>query len=200
MEFRGSVIAVSGTPGVGKTAVAKELSHKLNAIYLNLSNVVIEKKLYSEYDSERGTYVIDEEKLRSYIRGMTRQSRKLVIVDSHYGEIVDDDLLIKIFVLRLDPRILLKRLLSRSWPPAKIKENIESEILGICTVNALSEHPESKVCEIDVTGKSVDDVVAEILNILHSRGNCRIGIDWLKDYSAIDELLNFLATGSRLRF
>ena len=194
MKLQGSVVAISGTPGVGKTAVARELSRKLNAIYLNLSNVVIEKKLYSEYDKERKTYVINEEKLKNYIRNLAWQTQQLIVIDSHYGEIIDDDLLVKIFILRLDPRELLKRLMSRSWPLTKIKENIESELLGICTANALLEHPASKVCEIDVTNKSVNEVVAEILDILQSRGKCETSINWLIDSSVIDELLNFLIT------
>ncbi len=194
MGPQGSIVVISGTPGVGKTAVARELSRKLNAIYLNLSSVVIEKKLYSEYDKERETYIIDEEKLKNYIRTLAWHTQQLIIIDSHYGEIIDDDLLIKIFILRLDPRELLKRLVSRSWTLTKIKENIESELLGICTANALSEHPANKVCEIDVTNKSVNEVVEEVLDVLYSRGKCKAGINWLVDDSVINELLDFLIT------
>ncbi|MCD6428338.1 MAG: adenylate kinase family protein [Desulfurococcales archaeon] len=194
MKPQESVIAISGTPGVGKTAVAKELARKLNAIYLNLSNVVIEKKLYSEYDAERGTYVVDEEKLKKYIRNLAEQARQLIVIDSHYGEVIDDDLIIKIFVLRLDPRELFKRLKERLWPLPKIIENVESELLGICTANALSEHPSSKVCEVDVTNKSVNAVVREILDILHNRGECRVYVNWLLDDVLVSEILSFLTS------
>ncbi len=195
MELQGSVIAISGTPGVGKTAVAKELARKLNAIYLNLSNVVIKEKLYSEYDEERGTYVVDEERLKEYIRNLVKHTHQLVVVDSHYGEIVDDDLIVRIFILRLDPRKLLKRLKERLWPLPKIKENVESELLGVCTANALSEHPASKVCEIDVTNKSVDNVVKEILDILHNKRECKVYINWLLDDTLVSEVLSFLTSG-----
>ncbi|RLG77444.1 MAG: nucleotide kinase [Thermoprotei archaeon] len=194
MELQGSIIAISGTPGVGKTAIARELAHRLNAIYLNLSNVVIEKKLYSEYDEERRTYVIDEERLKEHIRDLAERTHQPIVVDSHYGEIIDDDLIIKIFILRLDPRELLKRLKERSWPLSKIKENVESELLGVCTANALSEHPASKVCEINVTNKSVDDAVREILNILHNKEECKVYINWLLDDSLVSELLSFLTS------
>jgi len=194
VKLTSGVIVVSGTPGVGKTFVAKELARKLNAIYLNLSNVVFEKKLYSEYDEIRETYVVDEVKLKDYVRNIVKETNQLVVIDSHYGEIVDDDLIIKIFILRLDPRKLLKRLENRSWPLLKIKENVEAELLGICTANALAEHPVDKVCEIDVTDKVVDAVLKEILDILSGRVECKVYINWLLDDSVVSEVLSFLTS------
>ena len=176
----GKAIVISGTPGVGKTLISKELASRLSATYINLSEIVIRYKLYLGFDEVRSSYIIDEDKVRSFIDEFIRSSKNLVIIDSHYGELVSDELLLKIFVLRLKPTELLKRLRSRYGSNIKVYENVEAEILGICTYNALKEHPD-KVCEIDVTNKDVNEIVREILDILEGKSECYVGIDWLND-------------------
>ena len=187
----GKAIVISGTPGVGKTRISLRLASLLNAKYVNLSDFAIERKLYQYFDVERSSYVIDEEGLRREISNVIKSYGGYVIIDSHYGEIVNDDLIEKIFVLRLNPRELLKRLENKGWSREKIKENVEAEILGICTQNALNEHPKDKVCEIDVTSKNVDDVVREIISILKGERSCEVGIDWLLSKD-IGDVLNYI--------
>jgi len=73
------IIVISGTPGVGKSTVAKALSEKLNFKLLHLSSFLIEKKAYSEYDKNRKTYILDEEKAESVIRELLSTENNLVI-------------------------------------------------------------------------------------------------------------------------
>ena len=62
----------------------------------------------------------------------------------------------------------------------KLWENLASEILDICLVEALQEIEEGKVCEVDMTEKTNGEVVGDILAILDNRKKCRTsGIDWL---------------------
>ncbi|MEM2947516.1 MAG: hypothetical protein QXN96_04675, partial [Candidatus Bathyarchaeia archaeon] len=54
------------------------------------------------------------------------------------------------------------------------------EILDVCLVDALNAYGKEKVCEIDVTMKSVEDTVEKILSILNGSKKCRVGVvDWL---------------------
>jgi adenylate kinase len=63
---------------------------------------------------------------------------------------------------------------------AKLRENLASEILDVCLVEALQEQEAGKVCELDVTDKSVEETVEDILAVLYDRKKCRAGgIDWL---------------------
>ncbi len=184
------IIVISGTPGTGKTLLAKRLAEKLGACYVNLSNIVIGKKLYTEYDASRNTFVVDEERVREYLRKLA-QKCKLVVVDSHYGEISPRELVDRIIVLRLDPVELEKRLRKRGWNESKIKENIQAEILGVCTINALEEQGEDKVFEINVTGKSLEDIVREALDIVEGRKKRREFIDWfsIKTFNELEKYL-----------
>ena len=187
----GKAIVISGTPGVGKTRISLRLASILNAKYINLSDFAIENKLYQYFDTERSTYVIDEDILRREISRIIKDYEGYVIIDSHYGEIVDDDLVEKIFILRLNPRDLLKRLESKGWSKEKVRENVEAEVLGICTQNALNEHPRDKVCEIDTSGKEVDEVIEEIMDVLKGVKPCRIGVDWLSS-TDVGSLLEYI--------
>jgi broad-specificity NMP kinase len=60
----------------------------------------------------------------------------------------------------------------------KLNENLSAEIIDSCLVGALQM--QRKVCELDVTGKTVDENVAEILDVLDKRKKCYVGVvDWL---------------------
>lgn len=173
----GRVIVISGSPGVGKTTVAKALAERMKGYYLNLSELVLKEKLYMSRDEERDTLIIDEDKVKDRIVEISRE-HELVVIDSHYGEIVPPQLLEAIIILRLNPGILWRKLEERGWSRRKIVENVEAELLGVCTSNALSSYPEDKVLEIDVTGKNVEEVVGEILECLGST-KCRgLRVDW----------------------
>ncbi|MEM4970003.1 MAG: adenylate kinase family protein [Sulfolobales archaeon] len=176
-------IAISGTPGVGKTTVAKILADILGAKTIDLSQLVIEEGLYIEYDYERNSYIIDEDRVQKRLKELISQCNeekesRYIIIEGHYAEIVDDQDLEILVILRTDPRELLKRLCSRGWGKEKSMENSEAEYLGICLANALNEHPPEKICELDVTGKEPSTVVKEILEILEGKARCERGIDW----------------------
>jgi adenylate kinase len=114
----------------------------------------------------------------------------VIIVVGHYSEIVDDDILEKLFVIRLNPLELLERLRRRGWPPAKVLDNVEAELMGVCTANALAEHPRSKVCEIDASGRRPEDVSKEVIEVLQGVRECRVFVDWLERGDVVRSLLS----------
>jgi broad-specificity NMP kinase len=62
----------------------------------------------------------------------------------------------------------------------KLWENLASEILDVCLVDALKVIDEGKVCELDITGRSVEEAVDEMLSVLSGNKECCVGIvDWL---------------------
>ncbi len=184
---------ISGTPGVGKTSVALKLSEILGCKYLNLSNYVLDNKLFVSYDTETDSFIIDEERLKAALNDLIRSSGGCLVIDSHYGELVDDECLFKLIVLRLDPRALHARLVSKGWSGRKLVDNIESELMGVCTHNALREHDRSKVCEVDVTGKDLDEVVEEVLGLINGTVSCKVGVDWLVREDIVEDVLGIIA-------
>jgi len=184
------VVVISGTPGVGKTVVALKIAKLLEGIYLNLSEFVINNKLYIYYDEETSSYVIDEVKLKNALNEfIISNCSRFIVIDSHYGEVVDDRFINKIIVLRLNPKELYNRLVSRGWTGRKLRDNVEAELLGVSTMNALEEHGVGRVCEVDTTGRDVDDVVNEIIKIVNGIRECEVRINWLEREDLINELL-----------
>ena len=52
------IIIISGTPGTGKTTLAKKLMAKLNYPLLNINKFIKEKKLSEGYDKKRRSEII----------------------------------------------------------------------------------------------------------------------------------------------
>jgi len=177
------VILVTGTPCVGKTSVAQLLTSKLDALYVNLTELAMRENLISGRDEERGgSIIVDEIQMRRKIRQIVSDcSKKDVVVDGHYAvSVVPKKLVSFVFVLRRDPVDLRKLMEHCGFSGRKLWENLSSEILDVCLVDALNVHGEGKVCELDVTSKSVEETVAEILDVLDGQKRCFVGIvDWL---------------------
>ena len=64
------VICVSGTPGTGKTILAKKLAKKLNFYYIDVNELISKHKLYEGYDRKRKTKIVDINKLNKKIIGV----------------------------------------------------------------------------------------------------------------------------------
>jgi adenylate kinase len=176
------VILVTGTPCVGKTAVAYQLSEKLNALSINLTELAEKESLTLGQDRERKTTIINEDKMRAKLSEILAKTEKTnIIIDGHYAAaVVPKSHVNHVFVLRRNPVELRTFMEKCGFHGPKLWENLASEILDVCLVEALSEHEKEKVCEVDVTGKTVESVVTEILAILASRKKCRVGcVDWL---------------------
>ncbi|NON62064.1 adenylate kinase family protein, partial [Acidianus sp. RZ1] len=127
------IILVTGTPGVGKTSVAKEIARKLSLEYVHVSEFVLKNNLFSSYDPVRETYEIDDEvvarSLNEYLK------TKDAVVESVYPSLLDNaDLVI---VLRRNPLSLYEELKERGWPELKVAENVEAEAIGYVLQEAM---------------------------------------------------------------
>jgi adenylate kinase len=176
------VILVTGTPRVGKTTVARLLAEKLNALYVNLTELALKRGLVLGKDEKRDTLVVDEQSMRRLIRKIVEDcGEQTVVVDGHYAAgVVPEKPVTHVFVLRRDPVELRRFMEKAGFTGNKLWENLAAEILDVCLVDALKAYGDEKVCEVDASGKSVEEVVAEILEILKGSRKCRVGIvDWL---------------------
>ena len=176
------VVLVTGTPCVGKTSVARLLTSKLDAFYINLTQLAVKENLTLGEDEERKSIIVDESKMRRRIREIIENCRKKdVVIDGHYAvNVVPEKYVTRVIVLRRDPIELRKFMKNSGFSGRKLWENLASEILDVCLVEALNMHGEDKVCELDTTDKSVGEVMNEILDILDGREKCRVGcVDWL---------------------
>jgi len=145
------LIALTGTPGTGKSSVAERLRR---GGYRVASVVELAKKYDCVIDEEDGELVIDVENLANIIDFDG-------VVEGHLSHLLKPDLTI---VLRCNPAVLKERLSERNWSEEKLMENVEAELLDVILVEALEQAGE--VYEIDTTEMSVDEVADAVDSII----------------------------------
>jgi len=170
-------IAISGVPATGKTEISKLLSKKLNYILISINEFAEELDAFTGYDKKMESRILDMNKLKKEIKKLKGN----IILEGHTSHLFPVDMII---VLRCNPKILKKRLKKKfSSNPLKIQVNLEAEILGVISSEAVMNS--RKVYEIDTIDKSVKESVNVILKILKGEiEEFKVGkIDWLEEFS-----------------
>ncbi|MBI19631.1 MAG: kinase [Euryarchaeota archaeon] len=169
------VIAITGSPGVGKTSVCTNLSD----LGFRVTSVLDLAKAYSclgpletEFDSKS----VDIDKLSE-----VAILDEFDFIDGHLSHHLDVDAIV---ILRCSPSLLKERLSQRGYSNQKVIANTEWEyIAGICSELIGSEKP---ILEVDATKSNTEDLVLKIsefietLDISNSKYE-KIEIDWMKE-------------------
>jgi adenylate kinase len=182
-----SIILITGTPGVGKTVLAKSLSRKSGFKLVELGQLVRKERLYTRFDLPRKTYIVDERKLRKRLEVLSRSSERIVLPTHLIGRFLPKASVKLALVLRLDPIVLYKRLRARGWTKRKAWENTEAEILDVCLQESLLLLGPQNVYEIDTTRKSAGAVYREVLRAVSGGRTGRSGlVNWLARYDPVE--------------
>jgi len=190
-------IIISGTPGCGKTSVAKEISNIIDAKIISLNELAISNKFSFEYDEDRKTYIVDFEIFLPYvlekIEEIKQEDTTYLIIESHFSDIIPEKFIDYAFILRCDPDELFKRLESKEYDIRKITENIQAEIMGNCVNYFIQKQIKAPIFEIDTTITDIKTVANIIIEILIENGeNYKIGkVDWLQKLFEEDRLKDF---------
>lgn len=149
------IVALTGTPGTGKTTIAQELSSRVTVV--EAGRLATELDAIAERDHERGSDVVDEEILEQHARARL-PAEGPVLVEGVLAHYCDPDAVV---VLRCHPTVLRKRLSDRGWPPAKIDENVLAETLD-AIVAELDDQP---AWELDTTTLTPEEAAARIVGL-----------------------------------
>lgn len=175
------IVALTGTPGVGKSSVGKILKKK-NYTVIELAEIADKYDFVSGYDTERNCKIINLKRLDLWVKKNLKNSNRIIFLTGHYAHLIENDLVI---VLRCSPKVLERRLKRKRYTKKKIAENLEAEGIGIITAESLSKN--RNTYEIDATGgdaKSIADKVIQILKSNKFKG-CEAGnIDWSEEIMA----------------
>ena len=164
------LIAVTGTPGTGKSSACASLERRGYAI-VDLDEVARREGLIGGRDEMRGSDEVDVDVLRERLR----VPAKVAFLKGHYGHRMDVNVAV---VLRCKPTVLRARLEARGWPPEKVRENVESEAIDGILQEAVDRLP--FVFEIDTTMSVADETADAILEVLQGRtkGHEPGTVDW----------------------
>ena len=164
------IIALTGTPGTGKTTVCEVIKehsqYRKQFSIIDVNKIVLDEKLYTGKDEVRDTYEADMDKLEERVKqeiGNKREGMDL-IMEGHLSHLLPADAVI---VLRTHPVALRRRLGKRkNYSFQKIKENANAEALDVILVEATQEN--KNVFEINTTNMNLMAVVKSVISIIEA--------------------------------
>ena len=175
-------VALSGTPGTGKTSVAKVLKRQGYHV-VDVHAFARENHCVAGRDRKRNSQLINMVKLDKAIQKQFITDA-LVFFDGHLAHLLKT--MEKVILLRCHPRELEKRLLKKKWSAEKRKENVDAETIDVILCEAVATHSAEDIFEIDTTKRTVEEVAAIIITMVKKNfqptKSYRIGqIDWSEE-------------------
>ncbi len=152
-------LVITGTPGTGKSVVARRLAAALKLELVDIKAIARKEGLVS----------------RSGEVDPARLSRKLAFLRRMDGFVAEGHLACEmklpadaIVVLRCDPSVLRRRLSKRGYGAEKISENLLSEMLDYCPQRVVAVYKKAPL-ELDTSRRSAAASAAEIIRALRHK-------------------------------
>ena len=153
------IIIVTGTPGTGKTTIAKALAKDLKFTYIDVNEVIDKNKLKERKDQKRDTYIVDEKKLAKALMEIIKEKKDLVI-DSHMAHCLEKKYVDFCIVTKCELKRLKQRLEKRGYSPEKVRENMDAEIFDVCLMEAVEA--QHNIIMLDTTNSALDELITII--------------------------------------
>ena len=129
------LICITGSPGVGKSTLAKFLVKKLGFDRLDLHHYY--KRISTGYDRSKQSYDVDYKKFEKLVKEKLKDSQKGLVIDSHISHLLPKRLVdVCIVLVYSDLKRLETRLRKRKYSKKKIRENLDAEIFQVCLMEA----------------------------------------------------------------
>jgi adenylate kinase len=174
-----ATVALTGTPGTGKSTVARRLPASWRVVE------VAELARQLGASRGRGTGVeVDLPRLARAVREGRTEGVDVVV--GHLAHLLP---LRDVVILRCHPRELRRRLArGRHGTAHDREENVVAEATDVVLVEALALR--RRVWEVDTTGRSPSSVAREVSARIRARGRPSYGrVDWLADPTVTEHLL-----------
>ena len=159
------VIYFVGTPGTGKTTIAREVAESCGFEFLEINELVEKFSFYIGYDVFRDSLIIDEPLLTNHIENLLTGNPQVCLSGPVLN--IPSKLINLVVLLRCDSGVLRKRLESRGYSEEKIMENLEAELLEVIAEETRQLFlNKCQIIELDTSTSSSMVLSQKILDII----------------------------------
>ena len=188
-------IVITGSPGVGKHTIAKEIERtwKISEL-IDINKTAIDAGLVEQ---GQDTLDVDVNKLKKHLEPIVSDIPRLhwmgrtgLIVGHLAPYVLNAKSCHPCIVLRKNPYKLLDIYKIRGYTEKKMKDNLGSEILGIITNDAIKNFGQEKTFQVDTTDHTPKELAVRIHDIYYGEDNGD-NIDWLQLIQEKNDLKKF---------
>jgi adenylate kinase len=156
-------VALTGTPGTGKSSVASVL-RKRGYDVKEVMELVREIGLPSGYSRRDDCLVVDTDELTERTASFWSEGDGITVVEGHLAHFASCSMAV---VLRCSPSKLFTRLEKRGWEHSKVLDNVRSEVLDVILI----ESTERIKCihELDTSNTTAGQTADEVEMIIKGR-------------------------------
>jgi adenylate kinase len=184
------IVGVTGTPGTGKKSVAPRLAKLIGAKCMSLNEVARSFGLLTKRGAE---WEVDADRLRTRLDVLAGPS---VLYGHLLPYSVDPQLVSHVVVLRCEPKVLKRRLLGRGYPPRKVMDNVESELIGLVSSEAFEAFGERRTFEVDTSEATPESAARLAKRVMEGVSRPGPRVDWTLAYDTGRKLRSLLSTGT----
>jgi len=188
-------IIITGSPGVGKHTIAKEIERtwKISEL-IDINKIAIDAGLVEQ---GQDALDVDVNKLKKHLEPIVSDIPRLhwmgrtgLVVGHLAPYVLDGKSFNPCIVLRKNPYKLLDIYKKRGYTEKKMKDNLGSEILGIITNDAIKNFGQEKTFQVDTTDHTPKELAVRIQDIFYGKDNGD-NIDWLQLIQEKNDLKTF---------
>ena len=184
------VIAVTGTPGTGKSTFAKMLSKEMDGSrIMELNEIVDEYRLFSRID-KMGSKVVKLKELEKKTKELIAAESSTAIIVGHLVPEIRIGQQITV-VTRVGLKELIGRLEARNYQFEKVKENLISESIDYCGVKCREEGLETYEVE---TESEKSEIISYIKDFVAGKRHKQ---PEMKEISMFNELMEIATSDNR---
>lgn len=154
------MFGLTGTPGTGKSRVARILS-RLGWSVVTLDDLLRTgpERFVIRRDPVRRSLEVNLPAIGRQVDALRDRVAAPVVLVSHLAHLLPVDAAV---VLRCRPSVLRRRLTRRGWSRQKIDENVEAEILDIILWEAVHRLGKALVGELGTNGRRPTQVARDV--------------------------------------
>ena len=171
------IIAITGTPAVGKTTVV-EFFTDANFTILSVKDLAKQYGCEGDFDESTQSIDIDIHRLAEQFEA---DSLGDTIVDGHLSHFLEVDAIV---ILRCNPSTLQERLAKRGYSEQKITANVEWEMVAGTWSEIIEFELDQPILELDTTNCDPIEIYEKInqwINDGYDQDLIQTRIDWLAE-------------------